>query len=78
MANLSKITLPNNQTYDLRDSNLNGHVVQSDVPADAVFTDTTYNIATTSTNGLMSAADKSKLDNIDNFLDLRYTVISTF
>ena len=34
------------------------------VPSDAKFTDTTYNAATTSTAGLMSASDKSKLDNI--------------
>lgn len=35
-------------------------------------------VATTTAAGLMSAMDKSKLDNIDNFLDLRYTVLSTF
>lgn len=32
------------------------------VPSNAVFTDTTYSVATTSANGLMSASDKSKLD----------------
>ena len=32
------------------------------VPSNAVFTDTTYGVATTSVNGLMSASDKSKLD----------------
>ena len=34
------------------------------VPSDAVFTDTTYSAATTSAAGLMSAADKTKLDGI--------------
>ena len=32
------------------------------VPSDAKFTDTTYDIATTTANGLMSATDKAKLD----------------
>ena len=41
---------------------VNGHTVNADVPADAVFTDTTYEPATSSTDGLMSAADKNKLD----------------
>ena len=36
--------------------------VEKDVPADAVFTDTTYVAATASAEGLMSAADKAKLD----------------
>ena len=49
----------------------NGNLVDSgktlgvSVPNDAVFTDTTYSNATTSAAGLMSAADKTKLDNID-------------
>lgn len=34
------------------------------VPADAVFTDTTYEDATQSVHGLMSASDKTKLDGI--------------
>lgn len=37
------------------------------VPSDAVFTDTTYNEATTTNAGLMSAADKSKLDGLQNY-----------
>ena len=41
---------------------VNGHTVNADVPADAKFTDTTYEPATSSTDGLMSAADKNKLD----------------
>ena len=43
---------------------VNGHTINADVPADAKFTDTTYSVATSSTDGLMSAADKSKLDGI--------------
>lgn len=41
---------------------VNGHTVNADVPVDAKFTDTTYEAATQSANGLMSAADKKKLD----------------
>ena len=41
---------------------VNGHTVAVDVPANAVFTDTTYAEATTSKSGLQSASDKSKLD----------------
>ena len=43
---------------------VNNHTVNSDVPADAVFTDTTYDTATKTEDGLMSAADKSKIDGI--------------
>ena len=45
-------------------SKVNGHTVNSDVPSGAKFTDTTYSAATTSVAGLMSAADKTKLDGI--------------
>lgn len=38
------------------------HTLEADVPADAKFTDTTYSNATTTTAGLMSAADKVALD----------------
>lgn len=41
------------------------HSINSDVPANAKFTDTTYNDATQSTHGLMTAADKKKLDEMD-------------
>ena len=40
------------------------HSINSDVPANAKFTDTTYNDATQSTHGLMTAEDKKKLDGI--------------
>lgn len=41
---------------------VNGHTVNADVPSGAKFTDTTYSAATQSSPGLMSAADKKKLD----------------
>lgn len=48
---------------DIQVTKVNGHTVESDVPSDAVFTDTTYSNATTSANGLMSSTDKTKVDN---------------
>lgn len=42
-----------------------GHTVGVDVPANAKFTDTTYSVATQSTNGLMSKEDKKKLDGME-------------
>lgn len=41
---------------------LNGFELKKTVPADAKFTDTTYNDATQTSSGLMSANDKKKLD----------------
>lgn len=41
---------------------VNGLTVQTAVPANAKFTDTTYSVATTSADGLMSSTDKSKLN----------------
>ncbi len=41
-----------------------GHTIAADVPADAKFTDTTYTAATASKDGLMSKADKFKMDGI--------------
>lgn len=40
------------------------YTISKSVPADAVFTDTTYSAATQSTDGLMSSTDKTKLDSI--------------
>ena len=48
---------------------LNGFTLGKSVPANAVFTDTTYGAATTSAAGLMSASDKSKLDGIAAYAD---------
>lgn len=45
---------------------INGYSIAKSVPANAVFTDTTYNNATTSVAGLMSSTDKTKLDGIAN------------
>lgn len=44
---------------------VNNHTVESNVPSNAKFTDTTYVVVTTSTDGLMSSTDKSKLDGIE-------------
>ncbi len=44
---------------------VNNHTVESNVPADAVFTDTTYETVTQTEDGLMSAADKAKLDGVE-------------
>ena len=44
---------------------VNGHSVASDVPANAVFTDTTYAPATQSADGLMASTDKVKLDGVE-------------
>ena len=44
---------------------VNNHTVKSDVPENAVFTDTTYSDATQTEDGLMSAADKVKLDGVE-------------
>lgn len=40
------------------------YLLNKTVPANAVFTDTTYDPATSSTNGLMTGSDKAKLDRI--------------
>lgn len=40
------------------------YALNKTVPANALFTDTTYSVATTTANGLMAAADKTKLDGI--------------
>ena len=44
---------------------VNNHTVETDVPTDAVFTDTTYESVTQTEDGLMSAADKAKLDGVE-------------
>lgn len=41
-----------------------GYTIASSVPANAKFTDTTYSEVTTSSSGLMSSSDKSKLNGI--------------
>lgn len=46
-----------------------GYTISKSVPADAVFTDTTYSNATQSQAGLMSALDKTKLDGVSENAD---------
>lgn len=52
MADISKIVLPNGNEYNIKDATvrtaLDGHTVGSNVPASAVFTDTTYAISISS------------------------------
>lgn len=43
---------------------VSNHTVATDVPANAVFTDTTYSDATTSASGLMSASDKTTINSL--------------
>ena len=43
-----------------------GHTVETNVPHNAKFTDTTYENATSIKSGLMSVEDKKKLDNMQN------------
>ena len=54
----------------------NGHTVNSDVPANAEFTDTTYSDATTSAHGLMSASDKSKLNGVASGAEVNQNAFS--
>ena len=42
MADISQIKTPNGTTYDINAKKVNGHTVGTDVPANALFTDTTY------------------------------------
>lgn len=57
-------------------SSVSGHTVAKDVPADAVFTDTTYENATTAVAGLMSTADKSKLNGIASGAEVNQNAFS--
>lgn len=45
------------------------------VPGDAVFTDTTYNVATSSSNGLMSSSDKTELDKLSTGRGTNYSYV---
>lgn len=53
------------------------HSINSDVPANAKFTDTTYSDVTQATHGLMTAADKKKLDdlNASRFMNLNNSAV---
>lgn len=69
MANIGAIRLPNGSSYNINARSVNGHTVAVDVPSNAQFTDTTYEAATTTVAGLMSGADKAKLDGITTISD---------
>lgn len=60
--------------YTVEDS---GFTIGKSVPSNAIFTDTIYSVATTSANGLMSSADKTKLngiaENANNYVHPSYT-----
>ncbi len=49
------------------------YALNKTVPSDAKFTDTTYGVATTTANGLMSATDKAKLNAVAKYITERGT-----
>ena len=53
------------------------YTVESNVPSGAVFTDTTYDVATQSTNGLMSSADKASLDSLSTVVTVPMIAFSS-
>ena len=55
---------------------VNGHTVNSDVPANAKFTDTTYSDATTSVRGLMTTSMVTKLNGITSGANTKYKQIT--
>lgn len=54
--------------YTENAATVNGLTVQTAVPPNAVFTDTTYSAATTSVDGLMSATDKTKINRLQGIV----------
>jgi hypothetical protein len=50
MADISQIKLPNNTTYDINAKKVNGKTVESNVPSNAVFTDTKNTAGSTDTS----------------------------
>lgn len=48
-----------------------GYTISSSVPANAKFTDTTYGVASSSSNGLMSSTDKTKLDDFSRVINIQ-------
>ena len=55
---------------------VNNHTVETDVPTNAVFTDTTYSEATQDAAGLMSTEDKKKLDGITSGAEVNQNAFS--
>mgnify|MGYP006891092024 CR=1 FL=1 len=51
-----------------------GYTIAKSVPADAKFTDTTYGVATSTSNGLMSSTDKTKLDDFSRVISIQKQV----
>lgn len=47
------------------------YTISSSVPANAKFTDTTYGVASSSSNGLMSSTDKKKLDDFSRVISIQ-------
>lgn len=68
--------LSNYSYYSGDAGTVNGYTVNANVPSGAKFTDTTYSVATTSSNGLMSSTDKTKLNNISGTYDASTETIS--
>lgn len=52
---------------------VNDHTVESNVPANAKFTDTVYDVATAAKDGLMTKEDKAKLDGFGQAADYAKT-----
>lgn len=57
MASINSIKLPDNTVYDINAKSVNGHTVEIDVPEDAVFTDTTYNVTPVTIGSASKGAD---------------------
>ena len=54
-----------------------GYTISSSVPANAKFTDTTYGVASSSSNGLMSSTDKTKLDDFSRVISINKNQFAT-
>ena len=54
-----------------------GYTIASSVPANAKFTDTTYGVATSTSNGLMSSTDKTKLDDFSKVISIQKKIKMT-
>ena len=83
-ANTSEIVLTDSDSFEQRISvpfagdaqTVNGHTVNKDVPANAIFTDTTYSPATAQVDGLMTSEEFVKLDGIDEGAEVNQNAFS--
>lgn len=57
---------------------VNSHTVEADVPENAKFTDTTYEIVTESSSGIMSSDDKKKVNGLKYFSNKNLLINSNF